>query len=1209
MTTYEMGESAEAELLAMVGGTVEDMSHYEEQVIQQAERSTAPLLTSNNSSNSRNGGVATLGFRGLVHALAPSYSHRKTGKASSSNPADVTHFQTVLARTRKELKELNDESHRSQILRIKEQLILVYLSEKLIKDDVPVQIAREIAAEHQRIYQIQNHTGVTSDAADDVRPKADTRSALSNKPLGEVSVDQQQESEPKRKRRRLQAWKSQQQQETMTSTTSNKEADMERSHILKQKRKERQERRRKRLAQLLRINDASDDNDLEDEVEFDDETNSKMPARQNLLSDDEQETQQFGDAYDEFNPKVGVALRPRQEQPQLKVDCPLCFQPVPYNSGDVPDAVLSIHIDQCQKSGRRLRRRPTTYAEMDTVDDDDHYLDAKPPRTRSSTRRNSSTPKKAKKELPSIPAVSSALDDLEEWVYEDRVDDWIENGLSKMKKMAERDSDEVAPGAVVYSDRLHIPAWVNNRLFPYQRLGVQWMWELHQQEAGGIVGDEMGLGKTVQVCSFLGCMAASRLLKSVLIVCPATMLRHWLQELAVWAPGLRRILVHKSGETDGASRILSGSLLKSMNQWLKNARADRLYEPIDEQDFIENDEDSFVGTGYTFVTSYENLRRFPDLWTSHRWSYVVLDEGQKIRNPDSDITLVCKRLRTPHRLLLSGTPIQNDLKELWTLFDFVFPGRLGTLPAFETEFAEPIKRGGFSNASPMQVQLAYRCALVLKDLINPYLLRRQKKDIEEVSRMPGKTEQVLFCRLSKVQRKLLKITFKVMSGFSEIVDSGDSDDDDSDVDNVESVVERSGKLEVLAKILPLWKKQGHRVLIFCQWTKMLNILQRFVMANGWKFGRMDGKTSVSSRQTLVDAFNEDESYFILLMTTRTGGVGVNLTGANRVIIYDPDWNPQTDSQARARSHRFGQTKPVTIYRLITAGTIEEKIYHRQIFKTALTNRVLQDPKQKRLFSQRDLQDLFTLKADDGSVIRGGQGVTELGTITKGQGVVDPEAVASRNKVDDDDDNDDMATLETVMKSKGLAGVFDHDFVDTSDVKKSLAVREMEEKAKQVAAEAIKALQASAANKRDQFEPTYTGSEETASGRFGHGGMLARMPNSSFGRQGSGNNFAGAGINRRDSNGAPSSKNLLASLKGMAQSSSGGVVDPETSRYAALLQRIQTYIQRNVYRGGPTTDDVLKEFGDVPPSDASIFRRLLNSVAKVDRGRWSLKDME
>lgn len=223
--------------------------------------------------------------------------------------------------------------------------------------------------------------------------------------------------------------------------------------------------------------------------------------------------------------------------------------------------------------------------------------------------------------------------------------------------------------------------------------------------------------------------------------------------------------------------------LLAMDQWLKNSRRNRLFEMIDEDDLDSRDPSSFCGTAYAFVTTFENVRRNEEIWTRHRWSYVVMDEAQKIRNPSADITLVCKvcrqidklgltivfllssansryalntsqRLKTPHRLALSGTPIQNDLRELWSLFDFVFPGRLGTLPTFESEFADPIKRGGYTNATPMQVQLAYRCALILKDLINPYLLRRLKKDIKEVQRMPGKKEQVLFCRLTNRQRMM-----------------------------------------------------------------------------------------------------------------------------------------------------------------------------------------------------------------------------------------------------------------------------------------------------------------------------------------------------------------------------------------------------------------------------------------------------------------------
>lgn len=286
-----------------------------------------------------------------------------------------------------------------------------------------------------------------------------------------------------------------------------------------------------------------------------------------------------------------------------------------------------------------------------------------------------------------------------------------------------------------------------------------------------------------------------------------------------------------------------------------------------------------------------------------------------------------------------------------------------SLPAFEQEFADPIRKGGYANASPMQVQLAYRCALTLRDLIEPYLLRRLKKDVKEVSRMPAKTEQVLFCRLTSQQRTLYESFLQsdlvknvvrgsanflgaitmlrkicnhpdlvcdpgesnmdrfIQNGFVDTVADGsdEGEDDDDSIYDEESLELRSGKLEVLGKILPLWNKQGHRVLIFCQWRKMLNIVQRFMMIKGWKFGRLDGNTNVAARQRLVDKFNSDESYFAMLCTTRTGGVGLNLTGASRVCLYSPDWNPQIDAQARERAWRFGQKKDVTIYRLITAG--------------------------------------------------------------------------------------------------------------------------------------------------------------------------------------------------------------------------------------------------------------------------------------------------
>jgi len=251
------------------------------------------------------------------------------------------------------------------------------------------------------------------------------------------------------------------------------------------------------------------------------------------------------------------------------------------------------------------------------------------------------------------------------------------------------------------------------------------------------------------------------------------------------------------------------------------------------------------------------------------------------------------------------------------------------------------------------------------------------------------------------------------------------------------------------------------------------------MSKGWKLGRIDGDTNVASRQKMVNTFNNDSSYFGMLLTTKTGGVGLNLTGANRVVLFDPDWNPQTDAQARERAWRFGQQNSVTVYRLITAGTIEEKIYHRQIFKTALTNQVLQDPRQRRIFSQQDLRDLFTLKPDQDSISKGGNGITETGQITRKRGVLDLQ----KNNDRPESSTDNKDTLEAVLKSKGLAGVFDHDFIEKPCSQKSQLARDREEKAKEVALRAAKVLQKSSEGNID-FNPTWTGSRATEPQRFG-----------------------------------------------------------------------------------------------------------------------------
>jgi len=445
-----------------------------------------------------------------------------------------------------------------------------------------------------------------------------------------------------------------------------------------------------------------------------------------------------------------------------------------------------------------------------------------------------------------------------------------------------------------------------------------------------------------------------------------------------------------------------------------------------------------------------------------------------------------------------------------------------------------------------------------------------------------------------------------------------SDDEDTFGDGeTESLTERSGKLEVLAKILPLWKKQGHRyvmekmviilissithfgktrVLIFCQWKKMLNIIQRYTEAQGWKFGRLDGNTNVAARQRLVDTFNADDSYFGMLMTTRTGGVGLNLTGANKILIYDVDWNPQVDAQARERAWRFGQEREVTIYRLIMAGTVEERIYQRQIFKTALSNRILQDVRQKRLFSQKDLKDLFSLNVDGGSVASGSEGLTETGQLTKGEGYIDPDQEHSEEDQTSERNKDDVETMQSVLQSKGLAGVFDHDLIESNKTSKRSAVREMEEKAKQVARAAVGALKESVAG-QDAFTPTWTGSKETEGGRFGEN--VPGPSSSLFGTA------ASVGVSRQSNSGVVSSSGLFATIRQRNEDArtegNGDLTKSSTKEYTKLLHRIEEFIRRQ----GPTTEDLLDEFSSVKSQDAAVFRRLLKSVASIQNGRWCL----
>ena len=584
----------------------------------------------------------------------------------------------------------------------------------------------------------------------------------------------------------------------------------------------------------------------------------------------------------------------------------------------------------------------------------------------------------------------TAIDDGNEAMYQARLKDWVgKRSAARRKKLQEEDATDgelaaedatedewfkPCPDAPDHhlDNGLKLPGDIYPALFDYQKTGVKWLGELYCQQVGGIVGDEMGLGKTIQIISFLASLHYSkRLTKPIIVVAPATVLRQWVNEFHRWWPPLRVSILHSSGS--GMLNVGSEGRIEEIEEMYGR----RNKNPPKSHKAAKRIVDRVVRNGHVLVTTYAGLQTYSDVLIPVDWDYAVLDEGHKIRNPNTAITIYCKSLRTPNRVILSGTPMQNNLIELWSLFDFVFPMRLGTLVNFRTAFEVPIKIGGYANATNVQVLTATKCAETLKASISPYLLQRLKVDV--ASDLPKKSEQVLFCKLTKPQREayemflsseemqsILNRTRKSFYGIDilrkicnhpDLLDSRLHDKPGYRSGNPN----KSGKMQVVKALLEMWKRFGHKTLLFSQGVQMLNILEKFVKGlGGFNYLRMDGNTNIKDRQSLVDRFNNDPNLHVFLLTTKVGGLGINLTGANRVIIFDPDWNPSTDIQARERAWRLGQKREVTIYRLMTAGTIEEKIYHRQIFKQFLTNKILKDPKQRQTFQMKDLYDLFTL---------------------------------------------------------------------------------------------------------------------------------------------------------------------------------------------------------------------------------------------------------
>lgn len=843
------------------------------------------------------------------------------------------------------------------------------------------------------------------------------------------------------------------------------------------------------------------------------------------------------------------------------------------------------------------------------------------------------------------------------------------------------DMEDIEPPFVALEGGFKIPETIFNRLFDYQKVGVQWLWELHCQRAGGIIGDEMGLGKTVQVLSFLGSLHFSVMYKPSIIICPVTLLRQWKREAKAWYPNFHVEILHDSAhalsskkkQADSESDYESDDPVDSETEGNISSRTSKKWDPMIARVLRSN--------SGLLITTYEQLRLLGEKLLDIEWGYAVLDEGHRIRNPNAEVTLVCKQLQTVHRIIMTGAPIQNKLSELWSLFDFVFPGKLGVLPVFEAEFAVPISVGGYANATPLQVSTAYRCAVVLRDLIMPYLLRRMKADVN--ANLPKKTEHVLFCSLTTEQRSVYR-AFLASSEVEQIFDG--SRNSLSGIDVMRKICnhpdllerehscrdpdygnpERSGKMKVVAEVLKVWKEQGHRVLLFSQTQQMLDILERFLVTCEYNYRRMDGVTPVKQRMVLIDEFNNTEDIFIFILTTRVGGLGTNLTGANRVIIFDPDWNPSTDTQARERAWRIGQKKDVTVYRLITRGTIEEKVYHRQIYKHFLTNKILKNPQQRRFFKARDMKDLFTLNDDgNGESTETSSIFSQVSEDINIVGAPDnqdkPSFKASTEKdynskigkgnnsdpngrVGDDDNNGELdeetSILRGLFDAHGIHSAMNHDAIMNAHDEEKL---KLEEQASQVAQRAAEALRQSRMlrSRESVAVPTWTGKSGAAGGpssakrKFGstvNPQLASRSSEESSNDYAIRENALAAGASAGK---ALSSAELLAKIRGnqeralsdglvhqfgMSASTSNsraGTVSnghrSASSSYAVqpevLVRQICTFIQQ---RGGKTNSaSIVDYFRDrVPSKDLPLFKNLLKEIAVLDKNPsgsfWVLK---
>lgn len=451
----------------------------------------------------------------------------------------------------------------------------------------------------------------------------------------------------------------------------------------------------------------------------------------------------------------------------------------------------------------------------------------------------------------------------------------------------------------------------------YQIRGLNWMISLYENGINGILADEMGLGKTLQTISLLGYLKNFRNNAGPhIVIVPKSTLQNWLNEFKKWCPSIKAV-------------CLIGDI-QARNEFIRDVL--------------------MPGEWDACITSYEMCICEKSVLKKFNWRYMVIDEAHRIKNEKSKLSEILRTFKTANRLLLTGTPLQNNLHELWALLNFLLPDVFNSSEDFDSWFN--------TNQCLGDNGLITRLHAVLK----PFLLRRLKSEVEKA--LLPKKEVKVYIGLSRLQRewytKVLMKDIDIVNGAGKtekmrlqniLMQLRKCTNHPYLFDGAEPgppfttdyhLVESCGKMVLLDKLLPKLKEQGSRVLIFSQMTRMLDILEDYCSWRGHNYCRLDGQTAHEDRSQMISDYNaENSAKFLFMLSTRAGGLGINLATADVVIIYDSDWNPQMDLQAMDRAHRIGQKKQVRVFRFITENTVEEKIIERAEIKLRLDKLVIQ----------------------------------------------------------------------------------------------------------------------------------------------------------------------------------------------------------------------------------------------------------------------------